>query len=337
MEIKKVLTELSDSCGIGNVTEVTEILQKYLSPYGELEVFSGLTRCLTIKGKSDYTVLIDAHIDEVGFIVTDISDGGFLTVSNLGGIDLRHLPAKPVTIHGKQKVCGVFVSTPPHLEKNDSAVEDISKIKIDTGIGEKAKQIISVGDVVTYRQTADVLNGNTVCGKSLDNRAGVTALILLAERLYKKKLPVTVKLLFSDAEELGLRGAKTAAFGIGSDEAVVIDVSFGDGPDIPKTMCGVQGAGGMIGISPVLSRDMTDSLIVLADNNGIPYQNEVMGEKTSTNADAISVCAAGIPTALISIPLRNMHSDVETVKLCDIIATTDLLEKYILSGGLINA
>ena len=337
MEIKNLLTELSESCGIGNITDVTEVLQKYLSQFGNIECFSGITKCLTIKGKSDYTILIDAHIDEVGFIVTDVSNGGFLTVSNLGGIDPRHLPAKPVTIHGKQKVCGVFVSTPPHLEKNDSAIEDISKIKIDTGIGERAKEIISVGDVVTYRQNADILNGNTICGKSLDNRAGVAALILLAERLYKKKLPVTVKLLFSDAEELGLRGAKTAAFGIGADEAVVIDVSFGDGPDIPKTMCGIQGAGGMIGISPVLNRDMTDHLIILANDNNIPYQNEVMGEKTSTNADVISICGGGIPTALVSIPLRNMHTDVETVKICDVLAVTDLLEKYILSGGLQNA
>lgn len=337
MNIEKVLTELSDAAAIGTVQDAVEILEKNLNKYGLVERSAGLTRSLTMAGKSDYTLLLDAHIDEVGFIVTDVSSDGFLTVSNCGGIDLRHLPAKPVTIHGKEKICGVFTSTPPHLEKNDSVAENISKIKIDTGIGGKAKDIISVGDYVTYRQNTAVLNGNTVCGKSLDNRAGVAVLLLLAERLYKKNLPITVKFLFSDAEELGLRGAKTAAFCCNADEAVIVDVSFGDGPDIPATKCGILGEGGMIGISPVLNRDITDKLILLAADNGIPYQNEVMGGKTSTNADVITLSGEGIPSGLISIPLRNMHSDVETVKLCDIISVADILEKYILSGGLKNA
>lgn len=337
MDIKKALLELSNACAIGSVTDAANILEKYLSNFGEVEGLSGLTKCLTIKGKSDYTILLDAHIDEVGFIVTNISDDGFLTVSKCGGIDLRHLPAKPVTIHGKEKICGVFVSTPPHLEKGDSVAEDITKIKIDTGIGEKAKEIISVGDFVTYRQEAAVLNDSLVCGKSLDNRAGVVALLLLAERIYKKRLPITVKLLFSDAEELGLRGAKTAAFGFEADEAVVVDVSFGDGPDIPTTKCGILGAGGMIGVSPILNRNITDSLVVLADDNKIPYQSEVMGGKTSTNADIISISKSGVPTGLISIPLRNMHTDIEVVKLQDIEATAELLEKYVISGGQQNA
>jgi len=337
MNIEKILTELSNGCAIGSVTDAVKLLEKQLSKYGTIEKSNGLTRSLTIKGKDDYTLLIDAHIDEVGFVVTDVSDSGFLTVSNLGGIDLRHLAAKPVTIHGKKKVCGVFVSTPPHLDKNDAVPENISKIKIDTGLGNSAKDIISVGDYVTYRQTADILNGHTVCGKSLDNRAGVATLILLAERLHKKRLPITVEFLFSDAEELGLRGAKTAAFKSTADEAIIIDVSFGDGPDIPATKCGILGAGGMIGMSPVLNRDITDKLILLASDNAIPYQNEVMGGKTSTNADAVSICGGGIPSGLISIPLRNMHTDVETVKLDDIISVADLLEKYILSGGLKNA
>ena len=333
MDIKSILIELSNACAIGNVTAAADLIEKYLAPFGKVESGNGLTKTLTVKGKSDYTILLDAHIDEVGFIVTNVSSSGFLTVAKCGGIDLRHLPAKPVTVHGTREVCGVFVSTPPHLEKGDTAADDITKIKIDTGLGAKAKEVISVGDFVTYRQKAALMNGNTVCGKSLDNRAGVVALLLLAERIYNKRLPVTVKFLFSDAEELGLRGAKTSAFGIDANEAVVVDVSFGDGPDIPATKCGILGAGGMIGISPLLNRAVTDTLTILAHDNKIAYQNEVMGDKTSTNADIISISKCGIPTGLISIPLRNMHTDVEVVKLADILAVTDLLEKYILAGG----
>ena len=142
--------------------------------------------------------------------------------------------------------------------------------------------------------------------------------------------------LLSDGEELGLRGVRTAVFDSTPNEAVVIDVSFGDGPDISPYKCGKMGKGAMIGVSPVLNREMTDALNLIAYDNGIPYQNEVMGGNTSTNADVISVTKCGVPTALISIPLRNMHTPVETVKISDITSVCDILERYVLSGGALN-
>ena len=134
-----------------------------------------------------------------------------------------------------------------------------------------------------------------------------------------------------------MRGAATAAFNIKADEAIAVDVSFGDGIGISETECGKLGEGAMIGVSPVLCRDLSDRLIGIAEQNGIKYQLDAMGGKTGTNADVISVSRGGVKTCTVSIPLRNMHTEVETLSLQDLNSVCDLLEKYILSGGLFNA
>lgn len=331
MNIKETLLKLSDAVSIGDITEASLVAFDILSKYTRAEK-QGNNVIGKMKGDGNYTLMLEAHIDEVGFVVTNVDDNGFLTVKNCGGIDLRMLPARCVTIHGKQRVSGVFCSVPPHL---DSVKEysDISALKIDTLLGERAKDIISVGDMVTFKVKAAELNGSRITGKSLDNRAGVVCLLELAERLHGKKLPCNVVFAFTDAEELGNRGAKTASFEISPDEAVVLDVSFADGPDVPSHDCGRLSAGAMIGISPILDRQICKKLISAAEQNNIPYQIEVMGGRTGTDSDVISVSKSGVKTSLVSVPLRNMHTDVEIVDTDDIKSVCDLLENYILKGG----
>lgn len=337
MNMKNTLFKLSNAAAIGSVNEASNIAADILSRYCKVEHIGNLSIMGEIKGKNDYTLLIDAHIDEVGFIVTHISEDGFLTVAKCGGIDLRHLPAKPVTIYGKEKITGVFCSIPPHLSKGDNIPDDISDYKIDTCMGSRAKELISPGDFVTYKTGACELIGKNVTGKAFDDRAGVAVIIELAKRLSNKELPITVKFLLSDTEELGLRGATTAAYAINPNEAVAVDVSFGNGPDISPYECGILGNGAMIGISPILNREISNALTNIAKHNNIKYQTEVMGGKTSTNADVISVTKSGIKTGLISIPLRNMHTDCEVLNLDDIESVCDILEHYVLTGGVYNA
>lgn len=337
MELKTLLKELTDSYSIGHLDSAREIIGRYLD-FCHLEKCGANGLIASINNGSDKTILFDAHIDEVGMVVTDISDKGFVTVSNAGGIDLRHLPSKEVVIHGKKEILGVFVSTPPHLSKDDSkCAQDIGSIKIDTGLGEKANEFISKGDFVTYKNTFLSLGEKRISAKSLDNRAGCALLVLLAHLLKGKDIPYNIIFLFSDSEELGLRGARTAAYKIEADQAIVIDVSFGNAPDISSTKCGRLGSGAMIGISPVLCRDITDTLLCISEKNNIPVQKEVMGSTTGTNADVISVLKSGIKTGLVSLPLRNMHTDCEIIDLCDIESTAKLLCEYVLSGGKVNA
>lgn len=336
MEIKDLLFTLSDLDAVGCVTDASDKAYEILSKYAKTERMSNLTVIGFLEGKADYTIMLDAHIDQIAFIVTDIDDNGFLTVSNSGGIDIRMLPSREVTVHGKEKISAVFCSTPPHLSSGEVEYSDISNIKLDSLLGKKAKEIISVGDYVTFCGKPFEM-GNLLCGRSFDDRAAVACILELAKRLSGKELPQNVAFVLSDGEELGLRGIRTASFKVNPSEAIAVDVSFGDGPDISAEDCGKLGHGGMIGISPSLDKRVSQKLIDIAKENDIPYQLEVMGSSTGTNADMISVTREGVKTATLSIPLRNMHTEVETLDIKDLYSVCDLLERYILSGGVGNA
>lgn len=328
----ELLKKLSDATGIGHLTEATDIAAEELSKYVDVQKFGSIGLIARIDKGKTRTVMIEAHIDEVGFIVTHVFDDGFVKVANVGGNDGRILSATPVVVHAAEELSAVFASNPPHLN-GENEVKNAEDALLDTGLGKKAKDLISAGDYVTYDKRFVTLAGNRVCGKSLDDRAGVLCLIELARRLYDKELDANLVLCLSEQEELGTRGAKTAAFSINCDEAIAIDVSFADAPDVPATKCGKLSLGAMIGISPILNRKITDKLKSVAKAKEIPHQFEVMGGTTGTDADVISVARDGIPCGLLSIPLRNMHTPAEIVDTADIESVCDILTEYILCGG----
>lgn len=331
MNIKETLFKLSDAVSIGNITDASNIAADILSKYTDV-TRNGINVVGKLSGASDYTLMLEAHIDEIGFVVTDVDNDGFLTVKNCGGIDLRMLPSRTVKIHGKEDVVGAFCATPPHLG-GVTEYDDITALKIDTLLGEKAKEVISVGDFVTFNTKAAELQNGRITGKSLDNRAGVVCLLALAERLQDKKLPFNIVFAFTDAEELGCRGAQTTTFDVSPSEAIVLDVSFADVPDVSPNDCGKLGSGAMIGMSPVLDKNISKKLVTIANERGLSYQTEVMGGKTGTNGDVVSISKSGVKTGLVSIPLRNMHTDVEIIDIKDIENVCDLLENYILGGN----
>ncbi len=336
MNIKETLFALSSADGVGNIREASDLAYDLLKEYCKTEKSDTLTVIGYLKGDSDYTLMLDAHIDQIAMIVTDIDDNGFLTVAKSGGIDIRALPSRRVTVHGKEKVAAVFCATPPHLSSGEKEYTDIADIKLDTALGAKAKEIISIGDYVTFSADPCELLGTRVSGRSFDDRAAVACLIEVAKRLKDKKLPLNVAFVLSDGEELGMRGIRPAAFKVDPNEAIAIDVSFGDGIGISEDECGKLGEGGMIGISPALDRKISQKLIKTAKDNNIPYQTEVMGERTGTNADMIAVSRQGVRTCTLSIPLRNMHTEVETLDIKDLDSVCELLCAYILSGGAMN-
>lgn len=328
MDIKKVLKELSMADGLGGIKNALIVAENELKKFAKVR-FSGNSLIGVMDSHKSTTVMLDAHIDQIGMMVTSIKDG-FLKVSAAGGIDARMLPAMRVNIYGKKTIKGVFCSVPPHLAKKDDSAPSLDNLYIDTGF-DSLEGIVSVGDRVAFDMSFTELSGDLVTGKSLDNRAGVASLILAAERLSKKELPCNVIILFSDMEEIGGDGAKTETFSLSPQRAIVVDVSFGNAPEIPPEKTGVLGNGGMIGISPALSKEITDNLQKAAEKANIPYQLEVMGGKSSTNADHIAVTKSGVPTGLVSIPLRNMHTPVEVVSIKDIESVADILCEYILN------
>ena len=328
----KLLEKLSNAVSIGHITDARDIVKTELSKYAQVRDFGQIGLIAEINKGKDKTLLLDAHIDEVGFIVTGLLGDGFLRVTNVGGNDARILPATAVTVHGKEKLAAVFASTPPHLSGGEGKTLSLDEIVLDTGI-KNVESYVSEGDLVTYKTSFCALEGNRVTGKSLDDRAGVFCLIELAKRIYDKDPKYNLIFSVAEGEELGTRGAVTATFEAEPDEAIALDVSFGDGPCISNDKCGKLGHGAMLGISPILDKGVTERLKNIAKEQNIPVQFEVMGGKTGTDADVISVSKSGVKTGLLSIPLRNMHTPAEVIDTKDLESVISVLENYLLGGG----
>ncbi|MBQ8338661.1 MAG: hypothetical protein IJY33_05915 [Oscillospiraceae bacterium] len=276
-------------------------------------------------------ILIDAHCDQIGFVVTDFYDNGFLKVAAVGGIDARAAFASRVLVFGEETLEGVFSTVPPHLQKGSDSDKfpAIDELAIDIGLSKnEAEALISRGDFVLIKSEFSRLGENKVCSAALDNKAGVAALFALGLKLTQAKLKNTcVTLLLSVQEELGLRGAFAAEFD--ADEVIVIDTSFGSYPGAPSEKTGKLVGGVMLGHSPILSRPLTEKIEKIAVEKDILIQHEILSESTGTNADRLTLKAGGVDCALISLPILNMHSASEILDLSDLNSLIDLLEAYV--------
>lgn len=336
-ELKKMILTLAEANGTsGAENEIFDRIIDFLpkSASVEKDKFGNLIATISGDGK---TYLLDAHSDRIGLVVTSVEDGGFLHVAKCGGMDARVLAAQDVTIWGKEPVYGVITSTPPHLASGEDGKKavDFDNILIDTGMSkENAEKLISLGDRVTVRCPSGELLNDRIFGAALDDRAGCAVIIRAAELIEKAEKHPTVKLLFSVQEETGGDGAVTGSFNLTADEGIAVDVSFAEAPDMSAKKSGKLGKGPMIGIAPVLSYEMSQKLKETANKKNIPYQLEIMGDSTGTNADDIAVSRGGIKTALISIPQRNMHTGVEVIDVKDVEKSAELIAEYILGGGL---
>ena len=330
MELKELLIKLADADGVTGLDGALDVAEKELSSIGKVSRDNMGGLAAEIKGKRDYTILLDAHIDEIGMMVTAIDDG-FIRVAKCGGIDVRTLVSQEVIIHGKENIFGVFCSIPPHLKNENNSLPDIDEMGIDIGLSkDETEKIISIGDRVSFRQKAVSLINDRITGKSLDNRAGCAAVIEAAKLLCADgEPPCNIIVSLSAQEELGLRGARTATYNYFPNEAIVVDVSFGAFQGIPNQKTGKLSKGPMICISPITDRFMTNNLIDICEKENIPYQREVCGSSTGTNADIISVTKSGVRTALVSVPLLNMHTAAETISMYDVENTAKLIADYV--------
>lgn len=275
-------------------------------------------------------VLLDAHMDQVGFLVTAITEEGFLRVGNAGGLDFRLMPAQRVTVHGKQDIPGVICCVPPHLQGGEEHVLSVTELAIDTGYTKaELEQIVTQGDTVSFAMPLLPMENDRVCGRSLDDRSGIAAILYALSLVQGEELPCSCSVLFSTQEETGERGATIGAFTIEPDIALAVDVTFALGHGDDPVKCGKMGGGPMIGISPTLSRDVTNALIAAADAEQIPWQPEVMSGMTGTNADRFSVTKGGVRTGIVSIPLRYMHTPAEVIQISDVKQTGELLAAYL--------
>jgi len=276
-------------------------------------------------------IIITAHYDQIGMIVSGFENQGFLRVSNLGGVDTKALLASEVIIHGREEVYGVIGAKPPHLLKESEVNKNvrIDELFIDTGYTDDVlRKKVSIGDPVSIVSPVVSMKNGCVAGKSLDNRAGVAALVLILKELQNVKHPNDIYVAATVQEETDLLGALTSSYSLEPDLAVVIDVCHGDMPEADKSQCFPLNKGVPVAIGPAFHRDYTNALFEVAKKERIATQRCIEPGNPGTEAWAIQISRLGIPTVEASIPLRYMHTGAELVSLQDIENAAVLVARY---------
>jgi tetrahedral aminopeptidase len=292
----------------------------------------GIKRATTPQEKPR-KIMLAAHMDEIGLMVREVVDG-FIYVQKIAGLDNRVMLSQSVIVHGKQALRGVVAAAPPHLlsEEDRKKYPTHEALVIDVGLpAEEVAKLVRIGNLVTPDTPMIELNGKLVAGKAMDDRACVAAVTFCLNELQSMHHSWDVYATATVQEETGLYGAGTSAYHIQPDIAIALDVTFAEQNGIAADDASELGGGPVLCIGANIHPKLFDKLSEVAKEYEIKYQIETATGATGTDAWAIQVAREGIPTALISIPLRNMHSPVETVDLRDIERAGRLLAQFIAS------
>ena len=340
MELKKLLIDIPSIMSItGYTVNGGEKLRELIGDAFDESYTDNVGNHIFVKrcGKENAPkILIDTHFDEVGMMVTGIHDGGFLSVVNVGGLDMRIMQAAEVTVYGENKeIYGVVVSTPPHLTNPAEAkkLKEIGELYIDTGYSkEELEKYVHLGTPVGFRAIYRELINDKLAGKAFDCKAcGACAAYAVGE-ISREELAGDVYVVFSNFEETGARGAGAgnAAYSIDPDYAMVADVTHavmpGDGKKEPK-----QGEGICVTLSPITNRVLTNMLIKEAKEKEMNIQREIVTRHTGTNTMSVNLIKGGIPTVDIGLPLKNMHTYNEVVSIRDAEGLARLMQIFITS------
>ena len=292
----------------------------------------GVRRC---GRKGAPRLLLDAHLDEIGFLVTGHRDG-FLRFVPLGGVDPRMLPDREITLLTDPPVLGVVACLPPHVQSREEMDQSrpIDTLYLDVGLSqEEAERRIPVGTPAVYRTGCFPLGEDLLCGKALDDRACFAALLGAAEQLAGEELDVDLYILGSTQEETHSTGAITAAYRVIPDLCVAVDVTHGSSPDAPKEKTFPLGGGPVVGVGPNCTRWMSQRLFRVGKELDLTCQTEVMAGHSGTNGWPLQISREGVATAVLSLPLRYMHTPVEVVHRRDVEDTAQLLAAFVRGIG----
>ncbi|KHO60949.1 aminopeptidase [Thermoanaerobacter sp. YS13] len=333
MDYKELLKKLSESYGVsGHERGIYDLLKKEFEPISD-EVKEDNFGNLIFKKKGTkgkYKVMLSAHLDEIGLMVKDIDEKGFIKFTTVGGVDQRTLPSQEVIVHGKKDLLGVIGSKPPHLlssEDMEKAIK-IEDMYVDVGLPKKeVEELVKIGDIITIKRDFRELLNDYVSGKALDDRAGIVVMAVCLDELKKLYHYHDVYAVATLQEEVGVRGATTSAYNVEPDIAIAIDVTHGKARGVSLEI--ELGKGPAIGKGPNMHPAVYKGLVETAKNYNINYQVEPLPGPSGTDAWAIQVSREGVPTGLVSIPLRYMHTSVETANMKDVISSGKLLAYYI--------
>ncbi len=340
MNLEKLIVSLSSLMSIsGHESENTEALLSLVGEYFDEYRTDAVGNHLFIKKaakKNAPTLLIDTHFDEIGMMVTEILDGGFLCVTSVGGLDPAIMQASEVVIYGNVTLRGIVASTPPHLKNPDDKgkLKNIDELMIDTGYPkEELEKIVRIGTPVGFAPVYKKLgkSENLIVGKSFDNKACAAAAICGIAEAKRDDLAANVCLLLSCHEEtVRIGGIAPAAFDIKPDYAVVIDVNLAHVPGTEKYETVEMGEGISASISAITDKKLTNMVIGLCEDKNIKVQRCAAPSSTGTNTTCLSIVGQGIPVADIGLPLKNMHTYTEVIDLDDVRALADFVREIAL-------
>ncbi|RMF33910.1 MAG: M42 family peptidase [Chloroflexi bacterium] len=336
MEIVPLLKQLSETPGISGYEQaIRDLVREAFGRFADEVREDKLGNLIALKqGDGEpprRRLMLAAHMDEIGLMVSGI-EKGFLRITPVGGTDRRLLWGQQVTVHGRRDLPGIVGSRPPHVLPPDQRDKVLpwEELFVDVGLPpEEVEKLVRVGDLISFRQEALELKGDLFSGKALDNRASVAALILALEALSPMRHAWDVYAVATVQEEVGLFGAMTSAYGLAPDAAIAVDVTFGRQNGVSEEESFALGKGPTIAYGPNIHPRLFEELEATAKALEIPHQVEPIPGRSGTDAWAIQVSREGVPTGLVSIPLRYMHSPVETVNLKDLERTARLLAGFV--------
>lgn len=284
-------------------------------------------------------IMLAGHCDQIGMMVNYIDDNGYIFFRPIGGIDPSVVPGSRVVVHTKHgPIDGVIGRKPIHVLKPEERGAKIELREMWVDIGTKNKketqQVVGVGDPITFRLEMVRLGGDLVTSPAFDNKCGVFVVMDALRRCSVKKIKAALFAVSTVQEEIGLRGARTAAYGIDPKVGIAVDVTHAtDYPDMDKRTLGdiKLGGGPAISTGANVNPRLEELLVKTAKSKRIPYQMEAAPGGTPTDANVIQLTRSGVATALVSIPNRYMHTQVEVVSLSDLETTSKLIAETVAS------
>ena len=332
---------LNNASPTGFETSGQQIWLDYIKPYTDTYFTDNYgTAVGVINPEAEYKVVIEAHADEISWFVNYISDDGYIYVIRNGGSDHQIAPSKRVNLHTEKGVVkGVFGWPAIHVrEKENENAPTLKNIFIDVGASSKQEVLdmgIHVGTVATFDDELFKLNGKYWCGRALDNRIGGYMIAQVARKLKEQgnELPFGLYIVNAVQEEIGLRGAEMIAARIKPHVAICTDVCHDtQSPMYEKKYQGDQkcGNGPVLTYGPAVQNNLLNMLIGVAESRNIPYQRSVSSRSTGTDTDAFAYSNEGVPAALISLPLKYMHTTVETAHEQDIEQVIELMYQFLI-------
>ena len=338
MDIVPLVKRLSEANGVsGYEHEVRQIVEEEFGRLADEVRTDALGSVIALKRgdgpEPRPSILIATHMDEIGLIVSELEEG-FLHFQQVGGYDDRVLLGQEVLVHGRRTLPGVIGARPPHVLSQEERGKPVpyDKLRIDVGLGpEELSKQVRVGDLVTMKRELIELEGGLLAGKAFDDRVSVAAAMVCLEELGRMRHRWDVYAVATVQEETGLKGAITSTFHLQPDLGIAMDVTFGKQPGTADEYTYEVGKGPTIGCGPNFHPKLQQALMAAAEKLEMSVHLDPLTRPAGTDAAAIQVSREGIPVELISIPVRNMHTPVETVSAKDVERAGRLLAAFIAS------